>query len=342
MSEGQFYKKRFLISIFLIITIFVIGVSGYSLIESWGFVDSLYMTTITLTTVGFSEVHPLSTHGRFFTMFLIIAGLSISGYSLSIVVAFIVEGDLGRLIKGRKMEKLIQKLTNHYILCGAGETGRCIIDEFVKTKTPFVVIDYDKEKIAYINSNYKIPTITGDATKDAILRSAGIERAQGLISALHSDRDNVFVVLTARAINERIRIVSRVVEPESEHKIRMAGADNIVSPNYIGGLRMASLMIRPAVVSFLDVMMRDQTSTMRLEEIVLPKKSHLVGLTLRESDIGRRIGLIVIAIKSDSSDRYVYNPKPDTQLQVGDTFVVMGDVDQITSLRNLANSEIAQ
>lgn len=331
--DENLYKKRIITAVVLVVTIVFIGVMGYHLIEGWSFFDSLYMTVITLATIGYGETHPLTTKGRVFTMFLIFSGIGIIGYGLSVIASFVIEGELAGIIGKRRMQKDIEKLSNHYILCGAGETGRCIAAEFAKTKTPFIVIDLNAHKIENIIS-LGVPFIVGDATKDAVLLSAGIKRAQGLVSSLHNDKDNVFVVLTARGLNKDLRIVSRVVEQESEHKLRIAGADTIVSPNAIGGLRMASVMIRPTVVSFLDVMMREQ-DTIRIEEINLPKVSSLVGKTLKYSDIAHKTGLIVIAIKRIKSDKYIYNPKPDTAFEPEDILVVMGDVSQVSALRKL-------
>jgi voltage-gated potassium channel len=335
MSEERFYISRLRTAMIAVIVIFLLGVIGYHLIEGWSFLDALYMTVITLATIGYGEVHPLSNGGRLFTIGLILSGLGIMGYGLGITATFIVEGQLGLLIRRRRMEKAIEKLSDHFIICGAGETARCVVGEFLKTKVPFVVIESDPGRLEAVKEIDDICYIPGDATKDATLLAAGIKRAHGLISALHSDKDNLFVVLTARALNSNLRIVSRVVEAESEHKLLIAGADSVVSPNFVGGLRMASIMIRPAVVSFLDVMMRQDNMTLRLEEVELFDEAKAVGGTLRDSNITRETGLIVIAMKLKEDGKYVYNPKPDTILRGGDTLIVMGDVEQVRKLRRM-------
>lgn len=332
MTEDIYLRSRLKSAILLIITIFVVGVFGYRLIEGWSFIDALYMTVITLATIGYGETHPLSTAGRLFTIFLILSGLGIMGYGLSILATFIVEGELVRVIGRRKMEKAINKLNNHIIICGAGETGRYVVEEFIKTKTPFVIVESDPTNLESLQQYDGILYIRGDATKDAILIEAGIRRAKGLVSALHSDKDNLFVVLTARALNSKLHIVSRVVESDSEHKLIVAGANDIVSPKFIGGMRMASIMIRPAVVSFLDIMLREEDLTLRLEEVPVVAGSKLVGVKLRESEI-RKTGLIVVAIIIGATNKYTYNPNPDTVLQAGDTLIVMGDVEQVRELR---------
>jgi voltage-gated potassium channel len=333
MTEEQAYIRRLRDAVVLIVAIFIIGVVGYQLIEKWSFLDSLYMTVITLATIGYGETNPLTTQGRVFTIALILSGLGIMGYGLGITATFIVEGELRRLLRRRSMQKKIEKLTNHFIICGAGETGHYVVQEFIKTKTPFVVIENNLEKIKEMRETADICYVTGDATKDATLKEAGIERARGLISALHNDKDNLFVVLTARALNSRLRIVSRVIEAESEHKLKAAGADEVVSPNFIGGMRMASVMIRPAVVSFLDIMLRQQNMTLRLEEVLINDGSWLIGHKLVDTKIDYHTGLIVIAIKR--GEDYVYNPPPDTKVERGDNLIVMGDVDQVRKLKDL-------
>lgn len=335
LTDENFYRKRVLTAISLVVGIIIVGISGYHFIEGWGFLDSIYMTVITITTIGYGETHPLTTKGRIFTIFLILGGISIIGYGFSVIASFIIEGELAGLIGRRRMHKALEKLSNHYILCGLGETGRIIAQEFIQTKTPFVVIEFNTAKVE-LAKELGVPFIVGDATKDSNLLAAGIKRAHGLISSLHSDKDNVFVVLTARALNKDLRIVSRAVEQESEHKLKIAGADNIVSPNYIGGLRMASVMIRPTVVGFLDVMMRDP-ATIRIEGIAISKHSSIVGKTLQQSNISHKTGLIVIAIKRVNNENYLYNPRLDTIIEAEDSLVVMGDINQVESLRNLVS-----
>jgi voltage-gated potassium channel len=333
--QSSIYWSKMVTALLFIIIVVCIGSIGYVLIEDWPLLDAVYMTIITLATVGFGEIHPLSPQGRIFTIGLILSGIGIIGYGMSVSAAFIVEGELGYLIKGRKMEKQIKKLSNHFIICGAGDTGRWVIEEFLKTRISFVVIEKDHEALEMMKSHGVVQYIEGDATKDAVLLEAGIERAKGLISTLHNDRDNVFVVLTARALNPNLKIVSRVVEEESEKKLLMAGADNVVSPNFIGGLRMASLLIRPAVVNFLDTMLREDHTTLRLEEVEVLPHSPLLGKTLSESEISQKTGLIVIAVKSKESMKYLYNPKPSMILHKGDLLIVMGDIEQVGKLKKL-------
>lgn len=334
--EEEYYERKLLSVGISVVFISLMGVCGYMWIEGWTLLDAAYMTVITLATIGYGETNPLSPEGRIFTIVLILTGLGIIGYGLSIFAAFIVEGQLGRLIRRRRMEQRLRSLSGHYIICGAGETGRCIAEEFNKTQQPFVVIERRKDCIEKINSK-NLCYILGDATRDAVLQQAGIERACGLVSTLDSDRDNLFVVLTARSLNSSLRIVSRVVEAESERKLLTAGANSVVSPNRIGGLRMASVLLRPTVVSFLDVMMRREDLTLRIEEVTLLPDSPLVNKTLAQSEIRSKTGLIVIAILKQTGHHYIYNPVFNTMLEAGDVLIVMGDTAQVNRLRELAS-----
>lgn len=315
--------------------IFIGGISGYILIEKWSLLDAIYMTTITLTTVGFGEVNKLSPHGRIFTMVLLVCGMGVLFYGLSTVTAFIIEGEFKDILGRRKMEKEISKLKNHIILCGIGKTGRHILEEFTKTKTPFVVIEQNNNRI---NQMQKLDTflyLEGDSTTSELLIKAGIERAKGLITTLPSDKDNLFVILTARDLNPKLKIVSRAIEEESVHKLSKVGADVVISPNAIGGLRMASEMIRPTVVSFLDIMMRDPQHTMRMEEIRVPQDSKLIGQSIKQGAIQEKTGLLVIALKK-ADGSYLFNPPSKTQIEEQDMLIVCGTKEQIEKLREVA------
>ena len=232
------------------------------------------------------------------------------------------------------MNKQIAQLENHIILCGAGHVGEQIAQEFHKTQTPFLLIGHSQEALEPILRLGDTPYLLGDPTKDETLHLAGIERAAGLVANLNDDKDNAFVVLSALSLNPHLRIVARLNDEENAEKLRKVGADEIVSPNVIGGLRIASVMLRPTVVSFLDEMMRSTEQTLRLEEKRLGDSSLLVGKTLIEADIGRRTGLLVVAIKS-MTGAYLFNPQPQTVLNEGDTIIVIGTPEQLTNLKKL-------
>ena len=319
----------------LIAAIFTAGTTGFMAVEGWPFLDALYMTTITLSTVGFQEVHPLSTGGRLLAMALILGGTGSLLYGLSVVTAFIVEGELRELLGKRRMEKVLAKLHAHVIVCGAGETGKHVVEELLKTQTPCVVIEQDLARLKHLERFGGMPVIEGDATDGVVLSRARIDIARGLITTLPSDKDNLFVILTARELNPTLRIVSRVIGDDSHAKLRKAGADAVVSSNQIGGLRLASELIRPHVVSFLDTMLRDPHRVLRIEEAEVLPGAPVVGKTLDELDLVSRVGLVIIAKRRGPTGEFVYNPRASTPLDAGDFLIVCGELSQVETLRNI-------
>ena len=323
---------RILKAIVLLFVVALLGTVGYYYLEGWNLLDGLYMTIITMTTIGFGEVAPLSKTGQLFTIFLSLTSVGIAGYTVSAAAAFVMEGDFKKFMRGRKMRKEIDKLRGHIILCGAGRVGLQTAIEFHKTNTSFVVIDQDQEAIEEILRLGEIPYLVGDATKDETLLLAGIERAKGVVVALCDDKDNAFVALSARSLNSNLRIVARLSDEENAAKLRKVGADDVVSTNVLGGLRLASLMIRPSVVTFLDEMLRVTGQVLRMEEALLQDGDGLVGKSLMEADIGRKTGLLVVAIKGRDNS-YHFNPGGSTRLNSGDTLIVLGTSEQVAALR---------
>ena len=326
-------ERKIKIALSLFVFIILLGTAGFILIEGWRPLDALFMTVITLSTVGFQEVHPLTVAGRIFTVFLIVSGISIFIFGLTVVNAFILEGQFGGLVRRRRMEKKIREMNNHFIVCGIGETGKCVYEEFQKAHVPFVVIEKDREQIEKLKFSPEVMVIEGDATEDEVLSKAGIKRAQGLVTALSQNTDNLFVVISARHINPRLRIVARATDETALYKMKRAGANNVISPNTIGGLRMASIMLRPTVVSFLDVMSSDRPEvSLRLEEVTIPEESHLDKKNLTEAKIPQETGLMIIAMKKKGDVSFVYNPTSSTTLSVGDTLIVLGNLEQAEEL----------
>lgn len=325
------YRFRLLRALLMIVTIAVVGTLGYYILEDWSLLDALYMTIISMTTVGYGETRELTEVGRIFTMLLLVSSVGTAGYAVSTLASFIVEGEFNRILRGRRMDRRIAKLRDHIILCGSGPTGRYVAEELFKTQTPFVVIEREPSGVQYLLQIGDIIYLEGDATQDETLLLAGIKRASGLIAVLGEDKDNVFVVLSARALNPDLRIVARLIEEDNAEKLRKAGADEIVSPNAIGGLRIASVMLRPTVVSFLDEMLRVSEETLRVEEVHIDHAPALVGKTLGTADIGRRAGLLVVARKSYDGE-YQFNPGAHTMLQKGDILIVIGTREQIAAL----------
>lgn len=331
-------KFSLIVIVFLLLGVFLFGVFGYSLIEKWSFLDSAYMTVITLSSVGFGEVKPLSGTGQIFTIILIILGMGTVLYGLTTITAAVVEGRINELLRRKKMERNIAALKNHVIVCGPQDTTRSIIEELYQTKTPFVIVD--KQAGAWLElMEYKnILYVDGDATEEAILKKAGINQARGLITAQDNDTQNVFVVLTARELNPDLRIISRVSTREAEQKFLRAGANAVVCPNFIGGMRLASEIIRPTVVDFLDVMIRARELTLRIEEVSIGGNSPYVNKTLAESKIGHDTGVIIVAKKDIVTGRYLYNPRADTVIVEGDVLIALGEVEQIDKLKKLSKS----
>ncbi len=313
-----------------LILILLTGIVGYHLLEGWSWFDALYMTVITLATVGYGEVHQLSFPGRVFTIFLIFSGMGILLYGVTELTAFMVEGEMSGYLRRRKMKRMIEKLTGHYILCGWGLKGSHVLEELQRTKRKCVVIDMNKEKASSLVSGGTL-VIEGDATEDSVLKEAGVERAAGLVSTLPTDKDNLFVVITARGLNPKLRIVAKVDEMGAKEKFLRSGADSVVSTNFIGGLRMASELVRPDAVNFLDTMLRDNSS-LRVEDVHVGKKSRYVGKSVRQCKPLNDSRVLLFSIKRNAA--YQFNPPQNTTLKEGDALIVIGVPEQIAVLRS--------
>ncbi len=311
------------------------GVAGYMHMEDMSFLDALYMTIITVSTVGFKEVVDLEPHSKVFTMGIIIGGLGIVAYAASNFFSFLMEGEFKNIVRRRRMEKTIRSLSDHFILCGAGQTGQSVIESFRRGGAHFVVVEKDPLTVEDL-IDQDVPALQGDATHEEILEKAGIKKAKGLISCLANDADNVFAVLTARGMNPGIHIVARSIEKKSHSKLLKAGADCTISPNELGGARMASMLLKPAVVSFLDIITQVEDMTLDLEEVELYEKSYLVGKTLGEARIPEKIGLIVLAIKKTNEKKLRLNPRSKEKLEQGDKMLVLGTEDQVKTLKKVA------
>ena len=324
----------------LLIVVVIVSVIGYRTLggPEWSFLDCLYMTVITLSTVGYGETHDMSHNPalRIWTMGVLITGIGVLGYAFTSITQFLIEGELRGLLKRRQMSKGISDLKEHFIICGMGETGHHVMGELARTRRPFLCVDLNQQRIDKLLEHEEFLHIIDDATDDEVLLRAGIDRAAGLITCLGSDKDNLFITLTARQLNSNMRIVAKAKDMKVVAKLQKAGADAVVSPQLIGGLRLVSEMIRPHVVGFLDKMIRDERETVRIEEVVLSAGSDMAGKTVQESGIRSQTGLLILAIKDANSPGYNYNPSPGTHLKVGATMVVLGEVSQIAALRRLA------
>ena len=327
---------------------FLAGIIGYEAIEGWSFLDATYMTVITLATIGYGETHPLSDQGRIFTIFLILGGMTTVSYGALSLTALVADGELMQLLKRRRMDKAIAQLQDHYIICGFGKTGEHVVSELLKTDHQVVVVDKDPENLRCFHARQttidrlgagigetKVHYLAGDAASDHVLMAAGIQRAAGIFCALATDKDNLFVVLTARGLNERIRISSKCEEDETEQKLMRAGADSIVSPKRIGGLRMASEMIRPAVVSFLDLMVRDPRGY-RFEEVGIAPGSPFLGRLFRDTPVCQDKAVRLVALVAQDGG-HNYNPADNTVLSAGQRLVFLGRSEHVAELRATLN-----
>ncbi len=330
--------RSLLILFILFAALLIFGTAGYIVLLDVSTLDALYMTVITIATVGFREVAEMDANAKIFTIVMIFAGLGLVGYSLTSLVAFFTEGELRLAIRRNRMENKIRALHKHYIVCGAGETAQNVMAQLQAGKVPFVVVDLREDKIKEFHDR-GILAIHGDPTHESALEQANIGKAEGLICALSSDTENVFTILTARYLNPDLYIISRAIEPHAHEKLRMAGANRTISPNEIGGRRMAAMVLRPSIFSFLDVVTYAGDDIFNLEEVILGDKSELSGFTLREAKIPDRTGLIVMAIKKNGSRTMIFNPKADESIHAGDALIVLGNPERVDLLKKLAQDE---
>jgi len=308
--------------------IVAIGVVGYMAIEGWGFLDSLYMTIITITTVGFNEVHVLTSGGRIFSIFLIVGGVGGALYALTGVVQYVVEGNIGTIWERRRMKTKIAQLKGHFILCGFGRVGEEIARRFKEEGAPFVIIENRPEPIARVEQTEYL-YLQGDATEDEVLKQAGIERARGLVAAVGTDTDNTYITLSARGLCPDLFIEARASSEEARTKLERAGANRIILPEVIGGRRMAMLALRPAVVDFIDTVAYSRGREMQLENVDIGRNSRLLGLMLKA--VRGKTGITTLAIRKKSGT-LIPNPVDEETIEEGDQLIVIGTKKQLAAL----------
>jgi voltage-gated potassium channel len=329
--------KHFFISILLSILLILSGTVGYVIIEGWNTLDSLYMTVITLATVGYQEVHPLSDTGHLYTIVLIIIGVGFFLYAAGAVIQFMVEGRVRKLMGRRRLDRKISRLKNHYIVCGYGRIGKVICHRLLHENFDVVVIDKNPD-LAQTLDRLGFIYICGDATDEDILTKAGIKDAKALIAALGTDTDNVFLVLTGRQLASDLNIIARAGTEAAKAKLSAAGANTVEAPYETGAASMAQRIIRPTVTSFLDFAFAGQrrSKDIHMEEIPIAKSSCLNGLILKDSGIRQQYNLIIIAIKK-ADDRMIFNPSFETKLHVGDTVIAVGEPANLNKLQAVLN-----
>ncbi|OIP21137.1 hypothetical protein AUK22_11995 [bacterium CG2_30_54_10] len=334
-------KRKILSGIVPFLLLLTVGTVGYRLTEGpgWSLLDCIYMTVITLATVGYGEVHNLSPEGRVFTIFLIFIGAGLMAYTVSALAQFFVEGGLRDLLGRRRMREDIKSLKGHYIICGAGDTGWVVAENLRRHQTPVVLVDLEPKIVQeLIGEDYL--AIEGDATADEVLADAGLDRAAGLVAALPHDADNVFVALTAKGINPNVFVVCTATKIESVPKLKRAGANYVVSPNITAANRMASVLMRPSVVDFLDATLGGDDQDLQMDEFRIQPKSYLDAIALKDAGIRRRSGAIIVSVKREGKS--VINPDPVFVFQGGDILVILGNRDQINKMGELATAPVSR
>jgi voltage-gated potassium channel len=332
-------RSRLLYAAAILIGTMLLGSTGYYLIfeGSSSYIDCLYMTVISLTTVGYGEVLGITGNvpAQIFTMLLIVFGMGIILYSISTLTAMLIEGELTGMLRRRKMEKKIDALSGHYIVCGGGETGFPLAEELVTSKANVVLVEQANNVIERSRQTKGLYHVHGDATDDRNLVAAGIERASGIAICLPSDNDNLYITMTARMLNAKARIISRMTNRRLKPKLLKAGATSVVSPNAIGALRIASEMIRPEAVEFLDNMLRSERGELRIHPIAVKKNADLVGKPILESGLRDRFNLLLLGVRKEEGE-FEFRPPSSFVIEAGMTLIVMGDIENI----NLAREEL--
>ena len=344
-------RRRIVISVLLFLGVFLIGVAGFKIFggRDWSILDAVYMTAITISTIGYGEVRDLSANpaARLFTIIFIILSLGTIAFAVSSITAFIVEGELKNLLGRRKMEKEIARLKDHYLVCGSDETAQTIVRELSLTGRDFVLVDPSPEKIQQMtdfvhqleqesNRHLKFLYVQGAPEDDAVLLKAGLDRARGVFLSLPTDEANLYVTITARSLNPKIRIVAKGIDLKSHPKMKKAGADSVISPTYIGGMRMASEMIRPAATTFLDMMLRDRDRGLRVDEVPVEESSTLAGKTIAEARLEEKTSALLVAVKEAGTENYVFNPPLERVIKPGEVLIFIGNPEAREKLSELA------
>ena len=332
----KFFRSKIYTAVLLLCILLIVGVVGFKIISGYSWIDALYMTVITITTVGFAEVNPLDDASKIFTVFLILTSIVIVGYALTIITEYILSKNNVEELKHKRMQKKIDSMKNHIIICGFGRNGKQAATKLMAYKKSFVVVERDKEIIEKFQSEL-VSFVHGNANEDEVLLQAGIDRASTLISALPSDADNLFIVLTARQINKTMNIISRASQEASYNKLKLAGANNVILPDKIGGDHMASLVVVPDLIEFIDNLSIIGKSNINIEEVAVEKLYNTKEIkTIRDLDLRRKTGCTVIGYKDEQGD-YIVNPEADIKLIANSKVIVLGRPEQIQKLNSLYN-----
>mgnify|MGYP003114532898 FL=1 len=330
----RFFRKKIYTAVFLLVFLLFVGVLGFKIMSNYSWVDSVYMTVITITTVGFGEVRPLDDNAKIFTIFLILTSVIILGYAITVITEYILSKNNFEELKQRKMQKKIDGFKDHIIICGYGRNGKQATEKLLAYNKSFVVIEKNKERMEKFQSEM-VPFILGNANEDEILQQAGVERASTLISALPNDADNLFVVLSARQINSELNIISRASQETSYKKLKLAGANSVILPDRIGGDHMASLVVVPDLIEFIDNLSIVGKSNINIEEIPIEKLHASSSIkTIRDLDLRKKTGCNIIGYKDDKGE-YIVNPEADLEFTPKSKLIVLGRPEQIQKLNSL-------
>ncbi|MCG3084902.1 potassium channel protein [Anoxybacillus sp. LAT_35] len=314
-------SRSIAVSVIAMIVAIIAGTVGFMFSEQLTFFDALWLTVVTILTVGYGDTVPQTFYGKMFALIIIPVGISIVTYATGAVVSMMMEGEFSKTVRRRKMKKKIETMTHHIIVCGFGRVGEQVVRELVKNGTRVVVIERNADWLEEMGD--PIPYVEGDATEDDVLIAAGIDRAAGLVAALPSDADNVFISLTAKGLNPNIQVVARAERTESEEKLRRAGADKVINPAFLSGRRMAMTMLKPVSVDYVDTIFHDRAEQYAIEEITIESHSSFVGTSVRDQAVRARFGVTIIAIQRQNN--MIGNPTPDERFCVGDILIVFGE-----------------
>lgn len=329
-------RNRIRLSLLALSAVLFAGVVGFHYIEGWPWFDGLYMTLITMTTVGYGETHPLSPSGKVFNVFLILAAVTAGGFLVATFTQAMLEFELRNVLGRRRMERQLARLTNHYIICGAGRVGRTVAREFRARKIPCVIVEKDAARAQWALDE-GIPVLIGTGATEDVLSKARIEHARGLVAAVTSDADNLYIVLTASGMRPELKIIARASEEEAIPKLMRAGASQVLSPYHFIGHRIVQLLLRPNVLDFIDTAFGTERLDIEIGEVRVPEQSRLVGRSLAEADVRQRTGVLVLALKR-ADGNLTFNPAPEAVIQPGDYLIAIGSTDHLEKLDSLARA----
>lgn len=329
------YRHRIELALVILAVVLLAGTAGFHVIERWSWFDGFYMTLTTMTALGYGEVRPLTHAGRIFNSFLIVCSVTAAGFAIATVSQALLEFEFGKTLGRRRMERELSKLSGHYIICGAGRVGRTVARQLRARDQAVVIIEKDPVRARWAEEE-KIPVVIGNASTEDNLRKAHIDTAQGFVSAVSSDAENIYIVLTARGLRPDLKILARASEEEATSKLLRAGASEVLSPYHFIGHRMAQLLLRPNVLDFVDAAFGRERLDFEIGEVIISGTSNLVGKKLGESEIPRQAGVIVLALRN-SEGKMIFNPPPESVIRADDCLIVIGGDEQLRRLESLAS-----